>query len=292
MLDYNAVRNWTFPELERTYTADDAMLYALAVGLGMDPMDSRQLAFVNDTVPGTPLALPTLAVILGFPGSWMRDPRTGIDFPKIVHGEELVVLHEPLPAAGSVIAKHRITHVVDKGAGKGATVTYDKVLIDRETGRELVTVTHTTFCRGDGGFSERDGRTDASPPAAAKVPAREPDLVCELATLPQQALLYRLLADRNPLHSDPAVAKQAGFERPILHGLATYGVACHAVVRSCCDYDPGRLKRLFTRFSSPVYPGETLRFELYREAGEIAFRARVKERDKVVLDHGRAQVSA
>jgi acyl dehydratase len=221
---------------------------------------------------------------------WIRDARTGIDYSMVVHGEEGIQWHQPLPASGSVIAKHRVTHVVDKGAGKGATVTYDKLLLDKETGGRLATITHTTFCRGDGGFSQKDGRTDASPPPAAKVPAREPDLVCELPTLPQQALLYRLLADRNPLHSDPAVAKNAGFERPILHGLATYGVACHAVLKSCCHYDPARLASLFTRFSSPVYPGETIRFELYREGPAVFFRGRTK--DKVVLDYGRAEVSA
>ena len=291
MLDYAKLKDWKFPEIEHAYTADDTMFYALAVGLGADPVDERQLAFVNDTAPGTPVALPTMAVILGFPGSWMLDPGTGIDFTMIVHGEELIVVHKPLPAAGTVVSRHRVTRVVDKGAGKGATVTYDKELFDKASGDKLATVTHTTFCRGDGGFSARDGVTDASPPPAPKVPERAPDLVCELRTLPQQALLYRLCADRNPLHSEPAVARKAGFDRPILHGLGTYGVAGHALLATCCDYDPTRLKRLFARFSAPVFPGETIRFELYRDGGEIAFRARAKERDKVVLDYGRAQIA-
>src|SRR6185436_13105113 len=185
---YQTLKNWQFREIEHRYTADDSMFYALAVGLGADPVDERQLAFVNDTKPGTPLAVPTMAVILGYPGSWMRDPRTGIDFTMIVHGEELVELHKPLPAAATVLSKHRVTRVVDKGAGKGATVTYDKELFDKTTGEKLATVTHTTFCRGDGGFSARDGVTDASPSSAPKVPQREPDLACELRTLPQQAL--------------------------------------------------------------------------------------------------------
>lgn len=290
MLDYQAVRNWQFPDAEQRYSADDSMLYALAVGVGSDPMDERQLAFVNDTVPGMPLAMPTLSVILGFAGSWMSDPRTGIDYSMIVHGEERIDMHKPLAASGTVLAKHRVLHVVDKGPGKGATVTYDKQLFDKESGEKLVTVTHTTFCRAEGGFSARGGKADASPPSPPKVPAGEPDLVCELPTLPQQALLYRLLADRNPLHSDPAVARKVGFKRPILHGLCTYGAACHALLKSCCGYDPKRLVSLFARFSSPVYPGETLRFEMYRD-GEIAFRARVKERDRVVLDHGRAEIA-
>lgn len=290
MLDYRAVKNWTFPEVERRYGADDSMLYALAIGLGADPVDERQLAFVNDTAPGTPLAVPTMAVILGYPGSWIEDPRTGIDYSMILHGEEALEIHRPLASAGTVVSKHRVRQVVDKGPGKGALVIYDKMLHDKQSGELLATVTHTTFCRADGGFSARDGKSDAAPPPPARVPTRAPDAVCELATLPQQALLYRLLADRNPLHSDPAAAKKAGFERPILHGLATYGAACHALLRACCDYDPRRLKRLSVRFSAPVYPGETLRFELYREGSEIAFRAKAPARDKVVLDCGRAEI--
>ena len=291
MIVYQTLRNWQFPEIEHRYTAEDSMFYALAVGLGADPVDERQLAFVNDTAPGTPVALPTIAVILGYPGSWMRDPRAGIDFTMIVHGEELVVLHKPLPAAATVVSKHRVTRIVDKGAGKGATVTYDKELFDKTSGEKLATVTHTTFCRGDGGFSARDGVSDPSPASPPKVPQREPDLACELRTLPQQALLYRLCADRNPLHSEPAAARKAGFERPILHGLGTYGVAGHALLATLCDYDPRRLKSLFARFSAPVFPGEAIRFEMYREGTSIAFRARVKERDRVVLDYGRAEIA-
>jgi acyl dehydratase len=292
MIDYRRLKSWAFPEIEHTYTADDAMLYALGVGVGSDPMNERQLAFVNDTAPGTPRALPTLAVILGYPGSWMRNPETGIDFSTIVHGEERVVLHAPLPAAGTVIARHRMTHVIDKGAGRGAVVTYDKELVDKASGARLATVTHTTFCRGDGGFSARDGLTDAAPPSPPKVPDHAPDLVCELATLPQQALLYRLCADRNPLHSEPAAARKAGFERPILHGLGTFGIAGHALLATCCDYVPARLRSMFARFSAPVFPGETIRVEMVRDGAAIAFRARVKERDKVVLDYGRAEIAA
>jgi acyl dehydratase len=287
---YQTLKNWQFPEIEHRYTAEDSMFYALAVGLGADPVDERQLAFVNDTVPGTPLALPTMAVVLGYPGSWMADARTGIDYSMIVHGEESVVLHKPLPASGTLASRHRVMRVVDKGAGKGATVTYDKELFDKASGEKLATVTHTTFCRGDGGFSARDGVSDPSAASPPKVPQREPDLVRDLRTLPQQALLYRLCADRNPLHSDPAAARKAGFERPILHGLGTYGVACHALLASVCDFDPSRLKSLFARFSAPVFPGETIRFEMYREDDAVAFRARVKERDRVVLDYGRAEI--
>jgi acyl dehydratase len=291
MIDYKALKTWSFPVVEHAYTTDDAMLYALAVGLGADPVDERQLRFVNDTAPGTPLSLPTMAVVLGFPGSWMKDPATGIDFSMIVHGEEAVEWHQPIPSLGTAVARHKVTRVVDKGAGKGATVTYEKELTDKSSGERLATVTHTTFCRGDGGFSARNGAGDAAPAALPKVPERNADIVFDLGTLPQQALLYRLCADRNPLHSEPAVARKAGFPRPILHGLGTYGVACHAMLATLCDYDPARLKRLSVRFSSPVFPGETIRFEIYESGAEFAFRARVVERDKVVLDQGRAVVA-
>ena len=287
MLDYAALKAWSFPDVERTWSADDTMFYALAVGVGADPLDERQLRFVNDTVPGTPIALPSLAVVLGFPGSWMSDAGTGIDFSKIVHGEETVEWDRPIPASGTAVARHRVTHVVDKGAGRGATVTYVNELSDKASGERLARVTHTTFARGDGGFSANGGTTDTPPTPLPKVPERAPDEVVEMRTLPQQALLYRLCADRNPLHSEPAVARKAGFPRPILHGLGTYGVACHAMLAALCDYDPARLERLSVRFSSPVYPGETLRFEIYDEGSEFAFRARIAERDKVVLDYGR-----
>ncbi len=217
MINYRQLMDWHFSPIEQTYTADDCMRYALALGLGNDPMDTGQLQFVNDTMAGTPLAMPTMAVVLGFPGSWMQDPATGIDFSQIVHGEERTVLHRALPVAATVIAQHRVTAIVDKGPGRGATVTYNKDLFDKASGDKLATVTHTTFARGDGGFSVKDGLSDASPPAPPKPPSGVPDRVQEIRTLPQQALLYRLCADRNPLHSQPEVAQAAGFTRPILH---------------------------------------------------------------------------
>lgn len=293
MIDYAGLMDWQFPVVEHRYTADDSMRYALALGLGEDPMDAQQLQYVNDTAAGTPLALPTMAVVLGFPGSWMQDPATGIDFTKIVHGEEELTLHQPLPAAGTVLAQHRVVAIVDKGEGRGAVITYDKELRDQASGALLATVRHATFARGNGGFSARDGRADASPPAPPKPPTGTPDRVLEIRTLPQQALLYRLCADRNPLHSEPAVAQAAGFARPILHGLCTYGIAGRAILAAWCAYRPERLKNLFARFSSPVFPGETIRMEMYAgaNAGEISFRAIALERGVTVLDAGRAQIS-
>lgn len=286
MIDYHKLKNWKFEDVKHDYSADFSMLYALSVGVGADPGDERQLQFVNDVKAGMPLALPSLSTVVGFPGTWMRDPGTGIDVLKMVHGEELIVLHEAMPASANMVARHRVTRIVDKGEGRGATVTYDKDLFEIGSGKKIATITHTTFCRGNGGFSAVDGVTDSSPPAPPKVPDGPPDLIFDVKTLPQQALLYRLLADRNPLHSDPETAKRAGFDKPILHGLCTYGVATYALLASCCEHDPARLKTMFTRFSSPVMPGETIRMEMYRKPDGVAFRARVPERNVVALDSG------
>lgn len=290
MIDYQTLRAWHFPVIEHRYGIEDAMRYALALGLGEDPMDSEQLRFVCETQAARPLAMPSMAVILGYPGSWMADPRTGIDFRGIVHGEELLTMHHPLPVEGTVHAHHRVVRVVDKGPGRGATISYEKTLVDAGSGRTLATVLHTTFARNDGGFSAATGLTDAPTQRPAPVPQRSPDLQLDLRTLPQQALLYRLCADRNPLHSDPATARAAGFPRPILHGLCSYGMACRSIVSRCCDGDPTRIERLFARFSSPVVPGQTLRFELYDEGASIAFRARILETGATALDGGRAHL--
>ncbi|NMV38106.1 MaoC/PaaZ C-terminal domain-containing protein [Ralstonia insidiosa] len=291
MIDYHKLRNWQFADVEHTYRIEDTIHYALALGLGHDPTNEQELQFVNDYAEGQPVALPTMSVVLGFPGSWMADPETGIDFPKILHGEEQIVVHHPLPSAGTVIAKHRVTRVVDKGPGRGATITYDKDLYDKESGQHLVTVTHTTFARGDGGFSSTNGLTDPSLPSPAPMPQRAPDQRVEIATLPQLALMYRLCADRNPLHSTPSVARAAGFERPILHGLCTYGIAGYAVLAQCCGHDPRRLKSLSARFTAPVLPGDKLTVELFNEGGAVLFRVRVAARDKTVLDCGRAEIA-
>ena len=288
MINYQRLRHWRFTDVEHTYSVDDTIRYALALGCGQDPTDERQLQFVNDPSPGLPLALPTFAVVLGYPGSWMADPETGIDFGQIVHGQESIVLHRPLPAAGTVLARHRVVRIVDKGPRRGATITYDKDLFDQSNGAHLATVTHTTFARGDGGFSAVDGVSDAPLPPPPLVPNREPDQRLDMTTLPQQALMYRLCADRNPLHSTPSVARAAGFDRPILHGLCTFGIAGRALLAAWCDHDPTRLKSLAARFTAPVLPGDTLSVEMYRESDAVLFRVRVTARDKTVLDGGRA----
>ena len=283
-IDYDTLMNWPFEEVEHTYTARDAILYALGLGLGADPMDEDQLRFVFEE-PDL-VAVPTMAVVLATPGFWARDPKSGIDWVKVLHGEQAVTLHRPLPAAATVVAATRITDILDKGPDKGALLYSERTITDKATGEALATLKSTTFARGDGGFGGKPGPA----PTPHAIPERGPDLVCDLPTLPQAALIYRLSGDPNPLHASPKVARAAGFERPILHGLCTLGVAGHAILKTCCGYDVSRFKSLALRFSAPVYPGETIRTEMWRDGPVVSFRARVVERDTVVLNNGRAEV--
>ena len=283
-IDYDKIKNWPFPEIEQTYTAKDSMLYALGVGYGHDPMDEAQLQFVYEK---NLKAAPTMPVVLGYPGFWIKDPASGIDWVKIVHGEQALRVHRPIPPAGTVLGRTRIKAIVDKGKDKGALLIQERSIVDKASGMLLATLDHVTFCRGDGGF----GGGDATPPPPPALPEGLPDTSCDLPTLPQAALIYRLCADPNPLHAEPAVAKAAGFPRPILHGLATYGVAGHAILKTVCAYDTTRLRALAVRFSAPVYPGETIRTEMWRRGDTLLFRSRALERDVVVLNNGAATLT-
>src|SRR3954451_11314204 len=203
-IDYDKLLALKIPETEHTYTDKDTMLYALGVGLGHDPLDEKQLDFVYEK---NLKALPTFAAVLGYPGFWVRDLDTGIDWVKIVNGEQGVVLHQPVQPSGTVVGRSRIVEAIDKGAGKGAVVYTERTVTDKASGALIATVTQTTFCRGDGGF----GGLPREAPPAHPIPERAPDLVCDLATRPEAALICRLSADRNPLHADPEMAKAAGF---------------------------------------------------------------------------------
>jgi acyl dehydratase len=281
---YDKLLALKIPDVEQSYGAKDCILYALGVGLGHDPMNEDELAFVYEK---NLKVLPTMAVVLGYPGFWARDLDTGIDWVKVVHGEQSMLLHKPLAPSGTVTNRTRVLEVVDKGAGKGAIVYSERLISDKATGELICSIVQSTFCRGDGGFGgpPREQR----PPHP--IPERAPDIGCDLPTRPEAALIYRLCADPNPLHADPAVAKTAGFPRPILHGLATFGVAGHAILKSLCGYDPARLTSIAGRFSAPVFPGESIRTEMWRDGGVVSFRARVVERDVVAINNGRAEVN-
>ena len=283
-IDPEKLLNWPFPEVVQSYSKRDTILYALGLGLSMDPMDEDQLRF---TYEDGLAALPSMAVVLATPGFWVKDPESGVDWVKVLHGEQGLEIHKPLPPEATVAATTKVTDIIDKGADRGALLLQERTVVDQATGEKLATLTSTTFARGDGGFG---GSSEGGRPVH-RLPEREPDSVCDLPTLPQAALIYRLSGDYNPLHADPKVAQAAGFKAPILHGLCTLGVAAHAILKVQCGYDPARFRSLALRFSAPVYPGETIRTEMWREDGVVSFRARVVERDVVVLNNGRAEVA-
>ncbi|WP_300302424.1 MaoC/PaaZ C-terminal domain-containing protein [Ferrovibrio sp.] len=279
-IEYEKLLNFDIPEVRQILTRQDTAFYALSVGLGQDPLDMRQLDFVDHHRDLQ--AMPSMAVVLCHPGFWLRDPRTGVDAVRLVHGEQGIELHRPLPIEGELVARTRVTGIVDKGTGKGALLYSEKQLRD-SAGVLYATTRSTTFLRGDGGFGGPSEPIRAPHPE----PHGEPDSTVDLTTRPEQALYYRLNGDDNPLHADPAVAARAGFPRPILHGLCTLGVVTHAVLRVLADYRAAALRSLDLRFSAPVFPGETIRTEIWRSG---AFRARVVERDAIVINNGHAEI--
>ncbi|MFJ4294327.1 MaoC/PaaZ C-terminal domain-containing protein [Cupriavidus sp. NPDC089707] len=295
-VSYQHLKQRPFAPVRQRYTERDTMLYALSLGLGNDPLDAAALPFVFEGAAGGLRTLPSQAVVLGYPGFWAREADTGIDWVKLLHGEQRMRLHRPLPASADIVGHNRITHLTDKGEGKGAVMVTERRL-ETADGDLLATVQQVSFLRGDGGYSQRDGGQPSDDPLPALRPTpedRAPDFTDTQAIRPEAALLYRLMGDFNPLHADPAVARTAGFERPILHGLASYGLVAHALVRQCADHDPARLRALDIRFTAPVFPGETLVTEIWRtpeSASHFQVRARVAERDKVVLSHGWAELA-
>jgi len=285
-IDYQKLKNWPFQELVQTYTPKDCMLYALGLGLGADPLDAQQLRFVYEK---DLQVLPTMAVVLASPGFWLQQPGTGVNWKAVLHGEQGLTLHRPLRPSGTLVGKMSIDEIVDKGAEKGALIYSRRDLHDQQSGELVCSLTSTSFCRGEGGFGGPTGPT--RPPH--ELPSRAHDLTRDLRTLPQAALIYRLSGDYNPLHAEPAVAASVGFKQPILHGLCTYGVAGYALLKTVCEHDAARLLRLDVRFSAPVYPGETIRTEIWNDSpGRASFRARVMERDLVVLNNGLVEYTA
>ena len=278
-IDAEALLRFPIPDMRQHLTPRDAVLYALSVGLGQDPLDARQLDFVDHHRDLR--ALPSMAVVLGHPGFWLGDPGTGVDAVRLVHGEQGMVIHRPFPIGGEVIGLTRVTGLVDKGPGRGALLYIEKQVRNAGDGALLATTTSTIVLRGDGGFGGSPGPVRPPHP----VLDTPPDHTVDIPTRPEQALLYRLNGDDNPLHADPMVAAAAGFPRPILHGLCTLGVVAHALLRTLGAYDPARFRALDLRFSAPVYPGETIRSEIWNGG---AFQARVVERDALVVSNGRA----
>jgi len=284
-MDIEKIRNMSIDPIVQPYDKRDTILYALGLGYGADPLNEEELPFVYEA---NLRCLPSFANVLCHPGFWAQDPQYDIDWVKILHAEQDLVMHQPLPPTGAIRGEYRVAGLEDKGEGRGALLHQEKLLYDNATGDHLATVRSTLFLRGNGG---EGGFGEPMVPATA-VPDRAPDKVVEIPTLPRQALIYRLSGDWNPLHADPAIARKAGFDMPILHGLCTNGLANRAILSTYCDNDVARFKSMFVRFSKPVMPGETIRIEFFEEgAGKLRFRAIAVERDTVVLDRCSATVA-
>jgi len=261
------------------WSAKDAIIYALGVGLAADPMDEKELAFVYEK---DLKAVPTMAGVVAWGA--MAGP-TGVNYLLVVDGERKIVFHKPMTVEGKVTAKTRILGAWDKGPGKGAVIVSETTL-SNAAGEDVLTITGSTFARGDGGF----GGPSEGQPEPHEVPKRAPDMSVDIPTSPDQALIYRLSGDRNPLHCDPAVAKAAGFPRPILHGMCTYGITCRAVLRTYAGYDPTAIKSHQARFSAPVFPGETITVDLWRDDDVVSFEARVQARGVTVIKNGKTEL--
>ena len=264
------------PEREVRWDASDVLLYHLALGAGADPVDPRELHYTYESdlqvLPTFGVVAPTLRAT---EAPRVSLPGVEIDLAAVLHGSQEIVVPGPLPTAGSGVARGRIADVQDKGSA--AVIIQETEVVDG-SGALLWTTRSSIFARGEGGFGGHRGSTERAP-----VPDREPDAVLLTPTLPQQALWYRLCGDRNPLHVDPGFAARAGFDRPILHGLCTYGLVCKAVVDGMLGGDTARLGGFSARFAGVVVPGETLRTLVWDTGDRLLLATSVAERDAPVL---------
>lgn len=274
-IDPDRLKALVLPEIEQHYSARDAMFHAL--GVGYHPDAARELNFVYEK---TLKVAPSLALTLCVRSLSTLD--LGIDFRKVVHAAQALHLHAPLPSEATVVGSTRIAEVWDLGADKGAQLELDRELRDKASGARLATSRMSVLCRGDGGFGG-----EAPPARKSSAPTGQPEQVFTWKTLPEQAALYRLQGDMNPLHIDPERARAVGFEKPILHGLATFAGCVRAVLASALGHEPARLQSVQGRFSAPFFPGETLQVALWHTGGgALAFQARALERDVVVIKDG------
>lgn len=292
-LDVPRLNQTEFSVVEHAYAERDVILYALGLGVGLNPVDEKQLAYVYEETRDGLRVLPTFAVTLAYPGHWIRDAAFGLDWRRAVHVEQSLHMHRPLPASGRVVARTRITRAVDKGEGKGLLLYSERTISDQASGAALADVRVVTLARGDGGrggWHAPDNSTD-DPAAPHAMPARNADAQMLVPTSQQGSLIYRLCADTNPLHVDPLVAAASGFARPIAHGLWTYGIAGYGLVELLCGGEPSRLVSLACRFRSPAFAGDTLCVQAWVDGHTASFRVTVPERGVTVLDHGRAEIA-
>jgi len=277
-INYDALMATRVSDVPVSYTANDLMLYALGIGFGRDPLDPDELPYVYER--SGPNSVPTFASMLV---SDTIVAESGCDLSRILHRTQTLELYRPLPSAGKFLANQQVVGVFDHGANKGAEIEIESELRLARDDSVVCTMVSRLIARADGGFG-------GPPPGVRlrhKLPNRDADMSCDLETRPDQALLFRLSGDANPLHVDPEIANSAGFEAPILHGRCTYGIACFAVLKTVCNYDFTLIKSFDVRFSSPVYPGDIITTEIWQDRNIVSFRCRVKERNVVVISNGK-----
>jgi acyl dehydratase len=273
----------TSDPIERSWTSKDCLLYAIGVGAGqLDPVN-EELAFTTENSKGVQQqVLPTFAVIAGMAGMGAMSKAGTFDMAMMVHGEQGVRLHRPLPVEGTVRVTGKITGIYDKGSG-GVIATASEA-VDATTGEAMFTTTASLFIRGEGGWGGDRGPASS----AHAAPDHAPDHEVTYETRRDQTLVYRLSGDRNPLHSDPSFARLAGFDRPILHGLCTYGFTGRALLHTLCGSDPARFVSMDARFSKPVMPGDALTVKMWVDGTSAVFQT-VRQDGDVVVDQGRCE---
>ncbi len=283
-LNYDKLMSKSIYDIPFRYTDVETMLYALSIGVGRDPLNKRELPYVYEQ-GGQLRTVPTLATVL-VPD--MFPPDLGWDYSRVLHAEQRMQLYRPLPPAADLRINKKVVDAFDRGPNRGALILLEAEGRLASDDTVLFTLGCTVMARGDGGFGGPTGKG----PLPHRVPQREPDLSCDISTRHDQALLYRLTGDRNPLHADPAAAAAVGFDRPILHGLCTYGIACNAVLKTICDYDYTLIEAFDARFSAPVLPGDTITTDMWQDGNIVSFCCSVKDRDSVVLRNGKCTLSA
>jgi acyl dehydratase len=280
--DPERLRAWQFEPIRHSYSQRDVILYALGVGLPCDPSNRSELDFLlEDRLK----VLPTFAVTLASAGMWVRAPELEIDWVRLLHTAQAATFHRLLPPAGSVVGQARIRSLHDRGREKGAVCVVERTISDAVNGELYCTLEQTLLLRGNGGFGG-EAPSKAEPTFRATV---DPAMTVTIKVSKRAALIYRLSGDLNPLHADPGVASEAGFKRPILHGLASYGIASALVLQNFCNSNPAFLASLSLRFVGVVLPGDTLAFSFWKSGSTVLFEAKAGER--AVLDQGVAEIS-
>jgi acyl dehydratase len=281
-IQYPAVLNYKSSAQDWSFTERDAMLYALCLGFGGDPLNERTLPFVYEKQLKV---VPTLPTVM----AWVVEPTfaaLGADPKSALHGEQKIELHRAITMPLKVSVQGSVLEVYDKGADRGAILMTRHVITDAADGGKVATLTTSCFARAEGGC----GGSAEAPPRPHAVPGRPPDQSLDIATRADLALQYRLTGDRNPIHAEPDAARDAGFARPLLHGLCSFGISCRAVLEAYADFDPRRIASHQARFASPVYPGEILTVDLWRDDEVVSFEARIKARGVTVMKNGKSML--